>query len=64
VLSELDLHHLDFGDLTSAPPGYQPGDYQARYGGEPTVANYLFYPQPASSITTTAVVLSHRGVIE
>lgn len=64
VLTELDLRNLDFGDLTQAPPGYDPGDYRVRYGGEPAVANYLFYPQPASSITTTAVVLSHRGVIE
>jgi hypothetical protein len=64
VLTELGLRHLDFGEITTAPDGYDPGDYGTRYGGTPTVANYFFFPQPASSITTTAVVLSYRGGIE
>jgi hypothetical protein len=53
VLAELNLRHLDFGDLTQPPPGFEPGDYARKYGGEPTMANYFFYPQPASAVTTT-----------
>jgi hypothetical protein len=60
VLAELDIRHLDFGDLTQPPAGFEPGDYADRYGGAPTTANYFFYPQPASAITTTVVPLG-RG---
>ena len=55
VLMEHGLRHLDFGEIAEAPSGYDPGDYSERYGGVPGVANYLFYPQPSSSITTTVV---------
>jgi hypothetical protein len=55
ALAELEIRHLDFGDLTQPPEGFDPGDYADRYGGAPTVANYFFYPQPASAITTTVI---------
>jgi hypothetical protein len=55
VLAEHGIRHLDFGEIAEPPPGFDPGDYGALYGGEPAVANYLFYPQPCSSITTTVV---------
>jgi hypothetical protein len=56
VLTELDIRHLDFGDLTQPPPGFDAGDYGLRYGGAlPTTANYLFYPQPAAAVTTTVI---------
>jgi hypothetical protein len=55
VLAEHDLRHLDFGDILEPPAGFDPGDYAARYGGAPSVANYLFYPQPASAVTTTCL---------
>jgi hypothetical protein len=55
VLIEAGLRHLDFGEIAEAPAGYDPGDYGERYGGVPALANYLFYPQPSSSITTTVV---------
>jgi hypothetical protein len=55
VLAELEIRHLDFGEMTQAPPGFDAGDYGERYGGAPTVANYFFYPQPASAITTTVI---------
>jgi hypothetical protein len=56
VLAEHDIRHLDFGEITEAPEGFDPGDYAERYGGgSPAVANYLFFPQPASSVTTTVV---------
>jgi len=56
VLAEHDIRHLDFGEITEAPEGFDPGDYAERYGGgAPAVANYLFFPQPAASVTTTVV---------
>jgi hypothetical protein len=59
---EHGLRHLDFGEITEAPKGYDPGDYGERYGGVPGVANYLFYPQPSSSITTTVLSLNPGGL--
>jgi hypothetical protein len=58
VLAEHDIRHLDFGEITEAPADFDPGDYAERYGGAPAVANYLFYPQPAASITTTTMSAS------
>jgi hypothetical protein len=55
VLAELEIRHLDFGEMTQPPPGFDAGEYGDRYGGAPTVANYFFYPQPASAITTTVI---------
>jgi hypothetical protein len=55
VLAEHDVRHLDFGDILEPPAGFDPADYAERYGGAPTVANYLFFPQPASVITTVVV---------
>ena len=63
VLTELELAHLDFGEIASTPDGFDGDEYAARYGGLPSCANYLFYPQPPSSITTTAVALSGEGRI-
>ena len=55
VLAELDIRHVDFGEIVEPPVGFDPGDYAERYAGVPGVANYLFYPQPCSAITTTLV---------
>jgi hypothetical protein len=55
VLAEHDIRHLDFGEIVAPPPGFDPGDYEQRYGGAPTVANYLFFPQPTAAVTTTIV---------
>jgi hypothetical protein len=55
VLAEHDIRHLDFGEILEPPPGFDPGDYAERYGGAPSVANYLFYPHPASAVTTTVL---------
>jgi hypothetical protein len=55
VLAELDIRNVDFGEIVEAPAGFDPGDYSERYDGAPAVANYLFYPQPCSAITTTVV---------
>src|SRR5258708_28169921 len=53
VLAEMEIRHLDFGEIFEPPAGFDAGDYGQRYGGAPAVANYLFYPQPCSSLTTT-----------
>jgi len=53
VLAEHDVRHLDFGDILEPPSGFDPGDYAARYGASPGVANYLFYPQPPGAVMTT-----------
>jgi hypothetical protein len=58
VLAEHEVRHLDFGEMLEAPEGFDAGDYGARYGGAPSVANYLFYPQPASAVTTSVVPLT------
>ena len=55
VLAEMDIRNIDFGEIMQPPPGFDPGDYALRYGGEPAVANYLFYPQPCSAVTTTVL---------
>jgi hypothetical protein len=53
VLAEQDIRHLDFGEIVEAPADFDPGDYAERYGGVPAIANYLFFPQPAATVTTT-----------
>jgi hypothetical protein len=58
VLAELGVRHLDFGDIADPPAGFDAGDYGERFGGAPAIANYLFYPQPCSSITTAVVPLA------
>jgi hypothetical protein len=60
VLAEHDIRNLDFGDILEPPPGFDPGDYGERYGGAPTVANYFFFPQPASTVATF-VVTANEG---
>jgi hypothetical protein len=55
VLAEMEIRHVDFGEIMEPPAGFDPGDYAERYAGVPTVANYLFYPQPCSAITTTMI---------
>lgn len=48
--------HLDFGDITNPPPDFDPGAYPARYGGaQPAVANYFFFPQPATTEVASVV---------
>jgi hypothetical protein len=54
VLTEHDLRHLDFGDLTQPPAGFDGTAYRALYGVEPNTANYLFYTQPCTTVVTTA----------
>ena len=55
VLRERNIRHLDFGEIVEPPAGFDPGSYPSEYGGLPTIANYLFYPQPPSAIATTTL---------
>lgn len=52
ILPAYDITHLDFGEISAPPPGFSHGDYAARFGGEPHVANFLFYPQPSNMEVT------------
>ena len=52
-----DITYLDFGLLTKPvsryAEGFDEGGYAERFGGPPATLNYLFYPQPATAITTS-----------
>jgi len=52
TLPAYDLLHVDFGEIAHAPPGFHAGAWRALYGGDPSIANYLFYPQPTTMIAT------------
>lgn len=55
ILPAYEITHLDFGEISAPPPEFDPGDYARLYGGEPHVANYLFYPQPSTMRVTTVL---------
>ncbi len=55
AIGELGFRHLDFGDITEPPAGFDPGDYADHWDGVPGVANYLFYPQPPASVVTATI---------
>jgi hypothetical protein len=55
VLPAYDLLHVDFGEIAHAPQGFHPGAWQDLFGGAPSIANYLFYPQPTTMITTSVI---------
>lgn len=52
TLPAYELLHVDFGEIAHAPPGYHAGAWRELFGGEPAIANYLFYPQPTTMIAT------------
>jgi hypothetical protein len=49
------LEHLDFGLVDPPHPEMKPGDYVERYGVEPAIVNFLFYAQPARTISSVAL---------
>ena len=57
ILPAYGLTHVDFGDIAHAPPGFEPGVWRERFGGEPSTANYLFSPHPDTMISTTLLEL-------
>jgi hypothetical protein len=60
VLAERDIRHLDFGEIVEPPADFDPAGYADRFGAEPVIANYLFYPQPPTTVGT--VVLAGDAV--
>ena len=59
ILPAYDLMHLDFGEISAPPADFLPGNYADLYGGMPDTANFLFYPQPSTTHTTS--LISSRG---
>jgi hypothetical protein len=55
ILPAYELLHVDFGEIAHAPPGYTAGAWRELFGGEPSIANYLFYPQPTTMVATSVV---------
>lgn len=55
ILPAYDLLHVDFGEIAHPPSGYDGGAWRALYGADPAIANYLFYPQPTTMVTTTVI---------
>lgn len=55
ILPTYQLLHVDFGEIAHPPPGFLPGAWHELFGGQPAIANYLFYPQPTTMISTTLV---------
>ncbi len=55
VLPAYELLHVDFGEIAHAPLRFDAGVWKDLYGGEPAIANYFFYPQPTTMITTTLI---------
>jgi hypothetical protein len=56
ILPAYDLVSVDFGDISAPPPEFSPGEWPALYGAPaPSVANYLFFAQPATMVTTRVV---------
>jgi hypothetical protein len=60
ILPAYDIVHVDFGDISAPPDGFDPGDYAQRYGLLPHAANYLFYPQPSTTEVTTVLASAGR----
>ncbi len=64
ILPAYELTHVDFGDIAHAPPGFEPGTWSEAYGlgsAKPSIANYLFYPQPTTMISTAFLPSGERA---
>jgi len=55
ILPVYELLHVDFGEIAHAPPGFHPGAWADLFGGSPSIANYLFYSQPTTMVSTVSV---------
>jgi len=63
ILPAYELTHVDFGDIAHAPPGFLPGTWSEAYGlgsAKPSIANYLFYPQPTTMVSTAFLPSGER----
>jgi hypothetical protein len=55
VLATWEIRHVDFGEIVEAPADFDPAGYPDRFGAAPLIANYLFYPQPPTAVSTTVL---------
>ncbi|MSP63768.1 MAG: hypothetical protein EXR72_26165 [Myxococcales bacterium] len=55
LLEASDIAHIDFGLLDRPVEDSAPGDYEARYGVLPRLANFLFFAQPPTTASITLV---------
>jgi hypothetical protein len=55
ILPAYGLLHVDFGEIAHAPPGFRAGAWRELYGADPSIANYLFYPQPTTMVATAFI---------
>jgi hypothetical protein len=55
ILPAYGITHLDFGEISAAPPDFDAGAYPALYGQAPHVSNYLFFPQPSNTRVTSVM---------
>ena len=55
ILPAYELLHVDFGEIAHAPPGFAAGTWRELYGADPSIANYLFYPQPTTMVATSYI---------
>src|SRR5262245_7776124 len=55
ILPAYDLLHVDFGEIAHAPPDFHAGVWRDLFGGDPAIANYLFYPQPTTMVSTVLI---------
>ncbi len=60
ILPAYDIVHLDFGDISTPAEGFDPGPYRELYGTDPHIANYLFFPQPSTTVVTTLLERAAR----
>jgi len=61
VLATADIRHLDFGEIVEAPEGFDPAGYAEQFGAAPVIANYLFYPQPPTAVSTVVYPTAAAG---
>jgi hypothetical protein len=53
IVPAYDLNHIDFGEIAHSPPGFNAGVWNESFAAKPSVANYFFFPQPTTMVTTT-----------
>jgi len=63
ILAEWDIRHIDFGEIVEAPSGFDAASYAERFGSVPVIANYLFYPQPPTTVSTVVLCREASSLI-
>jgi hypothetical protein len=61
ILPAYGLLHVDFGEIAGPPSGYAGGQWPEKFGGGvklPSIANYLFFPQPPTMVSMACTPLA------